>query len=110
MFSQVNTFQAHVLHSSDTSESMVIFLYPEGGINWTTGDGDGGVNGVGGDPARVELTSPLGNLVIPDSGTDDIIDIETQTNVDIPGVLVFRVDTNFLERKLLYHKLVSYSL
>ena len=89
---------------------MVIFLYPEGGINWTTGDDDGGINGIGGNPARVELTSPLGNLVIPGSGTGAIINIETQTNVNIPGVFVFRVDTNFLERKLRYHKLVSYSL
>ena len=101
--SQVNTFQAHVLYSPGMSEALVIFLYPEGGIEWTTGDADGGVNGLGGNPAVVELTSPSDSLTIPDSGSGAIVDIETQSNVNISGVFVFRVDGDFLQRELLHY-------
>ena len=41
---QTNTFQA-VLAANNES-SYIIFLYEEGGIQWTTGDQNGGMNGV----------------------------------------------------------------
>ena len=41
---QTNTFQA-VLIATNVS-SYILFLYEEGGIQWTTADNDGGVNGV----------------------------------------------------------------
>ena len=44
MYMQTNTFQA-VLAANNES-SYIIFLYEEGGIQWTTGDQNGGMNGV----------------------------------------------------------------
>ena len=32
--------------AATTESSYVLFLYEEGGIQWTTADNDGGVNGV----------------------------------------------------------------
>ena len=84
-------------------ETLVILLYPEDQINWTTGDRDEGTNGVGGYPAEVGLDSPQENLRIEPSGSDEIINIETLSNIEIPGVFVFKVDTVFLERELLIH-------
>ena len=43
MHIQTNTFQA-VLAANNES-SYIIFLYEEGGIQWTTGDDNGGING-----------------------------------------------------------------
>ena len=43
MHIQTNTFQA-VLAANNES-SYIIFLYEEGGIQWTTGDNNGGING-----------------------------------------------------------------
>ena len=97
----MNTFQGHIIYNTETTETMVMFLYPEDGIQWTTGDADGGTNGLGGNPAEVGLTSPFGNLFIPESGTDAIVDIEALTNIGVPGVFVYRVDADFLERELL---------
>ena len=40
---QTNTFQAVLI--ADAESSYILFLYEEGGINWTTGEFQGGVNG-----------------------------------------------------------------
>ena len=99
--SQLNTFQGHILYNSAGNETLVIYLYPPNGINWTTGDGDGGTNGLGGTPARVGLDFTVESLFLPESGTAAIINIESLSNIGIPGVFVFRADTNILERESL---------
>lgn len=72
-----------------------MFLYPEGGIEWTTGDGSGGADGVGGTPAQVGFNAGDGirSLGIPLSQTDGVIDIdELSGNTGENGLWIFRVD------------------
>ena len=73
-------------------------MYADGGIQWTTGDASDGVGGFGGTPAQAGFDS--GNLVdftvINGSFTDNIIDIDKISNVNVPGMFVFQVN----EKKL----------
>jgi len=70
-----------------------VYLYADGLIQWTTGDGSGGVNGTGGNAARVGFSSLDGvNFFnVAESGTAAIINITQTSNVNIPGVWMFRV-------------------
>ena len=106
-FIQVNTFQC-VLATTEF-ESFTMFLYDDGGIEWTTGDYSGGVNGLGGDEAVAGISAGDGvNVItIPGSLTPSIIDIDNTSNVGIPGVWMFKVGTG--AKPLQYsiiHKLV----
>ena len=62
-------------------------------IQWTTGDNDGGVNGLGGTPAQVGINRGDGVdfAVIPGSRNDSIINVTSGTNIDTPGVYVIRI-------------------
>ena len=75
-------------------ESFVIFLYPDGGIQWTTGDASDGFDGLHGTEALAGINAGDGvNFeVIPGSLTPSIINIAQTSNVDIPGIWMFRVD------------------
>ena len=80
--------------ASDGVNSFVIFLYADGEIQWTTGDFSGGIGGLGGTPAQVGFNAGDGNrsASVPGSRTDVIIDIDTTSNVGIPGVWIFQVN------------------
>ena len=95
-FSQTNTFQCVMV--TDEANSFVIFLYADGGIQWTTGDESGGVNGFGGTPAQVGFNAGDGNrsATLPTSRTAAIVDIELTSNVGVPGMWVLQVDDNEL--------------
>ena len=73
-------------------------FYPDELIEWTTGDGDGGVGGLGGDPADVGLIGDNGanSFFLPASNTSDIVNIETTSNVFRAGLWGFRIDTPFI--------------
>ena len=60
-------------------------------IQWTTGDNDGGVNGLGGTPAQVGINRGDGveAVIVNGSRTNDIINITRVSNVGIPGVFIF---------------------
>lgn len=75
--------------------SFVLFLYADGGIQWTTGTSSGGSNGLGGEEAQVGFNAADGVRfsTVPGSRTPEIINIDTTSNVGRPGVWVFRVDT-----------------
>lgn len=77
---------------TDGSRSFVIFLYSS--INWTTGDASGGSGGFGGTIARAGLNRGDGSrqVTIPNSGSPAIVNIESQSNVGVPGLYVFRTD------------------
>ena len=79
---------------TDGINSFVIFLYADGGIQWTTGDASNGVNGFGGTPAQVGFNAGDGvrSATVPASRTDAIVDIELTSNVDVPGMWVLQVD------------------
>ena len=75
------------------TESFVIFLYADGEIQWTTGDFDDGFNGLNGTEALAGINAGDGvnHITIPGSLTPSIIDIADTSNVDIPGVWMFKV-------------------
>ena len=70
-----------------------MFLYACGRIQWTTGDRSGGVDGFGGFEALagVNAGNGINQFTIPGSQTSDIINITHTSNVDIPGIWMFRV-------------------
>ena len=71
-----------------------MFLYADGLIQWTTGNSSGGSNGTGGTPAQVGFNAGDGVIyaAVPESRTADIIDIDTTSNIGIPGVWAFQVN------------------
>ena len=80
-------------------ETYAIYLYADGEIQWTTGDADGGINGLGGNPAQVGFNGGDGTDfgVIPISRTADIVDIESTSNVGVPGMYIFKISDNDIE-------------
>ena len=73
--------------------SFVIFLYPNGKVQWTTGDDSGGIDGFGGTEALAGINAGDGinNITIPGSLTPSIINIAQTSNVGIPGVWMFHI-------------------
>lgn len=94
---QVNTFQCVL--TSDGSLSFAVFLYADGEIQWTTGDNSGGAGGHGGTPAVAGVNAGDGiqSATVPGSKTQDIINIAVTSNVEIPGMWVFRVNEDTSE-------------
>ena len=80
--------------ATDGLQSFVMFLYADGLIQWTTGDASDGVNGTGGTPAQVGFNAGNGinYAAVPESRTVEIIDIDTTSNIGIPGVWAFQVN------------------
>jgi len=69
-------------------------LYADGEIQWTTGDASTGSGGLGGTPAHVGFNAGDGVrfALLPESNTPEIINIDTTSNVGVPGVWIFQVD------------------
>ena len=80
--------------ATDGLLSFVIFLYADGEIQWTTGEASGGTGGLGGTPAQVGFDAGDGirYFAVPGSQTDEIINIASTSNVNIPGMWIFRID------------------
>ena len=76
--------------------AFVAFLYADDLIQWTTGDASGGIDGIGGTPAQVGFNAGDGvrYFSIPGSQTAAIVNIDTTSNVGVPGLWMFRVDQN----------------
>ncbi|KAM5132226.1 uncharacterized protein ACMZJ9_019034 [Mantella aurantiaca] len=89
---KVNTFQVVLI--TDWKETFVLFNYE--GIEWTSGTFTGGnkETGLGGIPALAGLNSgyKTGYYKIPNSLTPNIINLNSTSNVDVPGRWAFRVD------------------
>ena len=79
---------------TDGSLSFVMLLYADGLIQWNTGDSYGGSNGVGGTPAQVGFNAGDGInfATVPESHTAEIINIDTTSNIGVPGVWAFQVN------------------
>ena len=79
---------------TDGECSFVTYLYADGLIQWTTGDVSGGSGGLGGIRAQAGFDAGDGmrSFSHPDSQTAAIINIDTTTNIGIPGQWTFRVD------------------
>ena len=66
-------------------------------MQWTTGDRDGGKNGLGGDEARVGLIRDDGStFFIRGSNTSDIMKVHEASNTGLRGLWYFRVDTDMV--------------
>ena len=78
--------------------AFVAFLYADDLIQWTTGDASGGTDGFDGTPAQGGFNAGDGvrYFSIPGSQTADIVNIDTTSNVEVPGLWMFRVDKNAL--------------
>ena len=76
--------------ATDGFTSFVLYYYADGEIQWTTGDASGGINGLGGTPARVGFNA--GDGVRSATVPVEVITIANTSNVDIPGVWIFQVD------------------
>ena len=91
----MNTFQCVLATNSDQRnlQSFAIYLYAHGSIRWTAADGQGGINGLGGNEAQVGINKGDGvkSSVVRGSGTHDIINIASRSNVGMPGVYVFDI-------------------
>lgn len=76
------------------SQTYAIYLYADGLIQWTAGDSQEGGNGTGGNGALVGYNAGDGftSFTVPGSQTDDIINIQFTSNVDNPGMWLFRLD------------------
>ena len=92
LVTQLNTFQC--ILATNGFNTFAIFLYADGMIQWTTGDISGGNGGLGGTPAQVGFNAGDGVrfAIVPESQTNQIVNIDTTSNVDVPGVWIFRLD------------------
>ena len=88
---QNNTFQCVL--ATDGTKSYAIYLYADDMIQWTTGDNDGGVNGLGGAAAQVGINRGDGveAVIVNGSRANDITDIFRNSNVGVPGVFIFDI-------------------
>lgn len=69
----------------------MIFNYADVEIQWTTGDNNGGVGGLGGTQAQIGFNAGDGIRFtsIPGSLTSDVLNIDSTTNVNKAGVWIF---------------------
>ena len=69
-----------------------MFLYADGRIQWTTGSRSGGL---GGTEALAGINGGDGEnfVTIPGSRTSSIINIDKTSNIGVPGVWIFKVDS-----------------
>ncbi|XP_006746731.1 sushi, nidogen and EGF-like domain-containing protein 1, partial [Leptonychotes weddellii] len=91
--SPVNTFQTVLI--TDGKFSFTIFNYES--ITWTTGthaSSGGNTTGLGGIAAQAGFNAGDGRryFSIPGSRTADMAEVETTTNVGVPGRWAFRID------------------
>ncbi|KAI0239247.1 hypothetical protein LSAT2_010015 [Lamellibrachia satsuma] len=88
----VNTFQIVLITNGRHSFTMLNY----GDISWTTGKASQGdpTTGLGGTPAQVGFNAGDGlrYFSVPGSRQAAIVDVETTTNVGLPGRWMFRID------------------
>ncbi|KAM4544548.1 alpha-tectorin isoform 1-T1 [Odontesthes bonariensis] len=93
----VNTFQAVLI--SDGVTFFCMFNYGE--ITWSTGTASGGdpLTGLGGTTAQSGFNGgDIGHFFnLPGSRSNEVVNIEQTTNVNIPGRWFFRVDTELID-------------
>jgi hypothetical protein len=95
---KTNDFQLLLVDRSDIAPGDADFYFNYGSMQWDTGDASGGVNGLGGDCARVGFNNGAGtSFEVPGSGIcGALIDggpnqLVTATNDGVPGQYLFEV-------------------
>ena len=68
-------------------------MYADGRIEWTTGDWSGGRNGLSGTEALAGINAgdQTNHITIPGSQTPGILNVTRTSNIDIPGMWMFKV-------------------
>nr|XP_057933710.1 alpha-tectorin [Doryrhamphus excisus] len=93
----VNTFQTVLI--SDGAMSFAMFNYQE--ITWSTGTASGGdpLTGLGGTTAQLGFNGgEIGHFFnLPGSRSNEVVNVDQTTNVNIPGRWFFRVDPEFVD-------------
>ena len=98
---------------SDEKRSFAIFLYANGLMQWTTGDNQGGTNGLGGTPAQVGFNKGTDDKsnVIRQSRTADVDNLDELSNIGIPGMMIFEItgcDGIPVEQSKMFTAVVNY--
>jgi uncharacterized protein (TIGR03437 family) len=99
---KLNSFQLIIIDRSDTGPGNVDFEFNYERIQWETGEASGGVNGFGGDSARVGYSNGTArretSFELPGSGINgNLLDngagalIRRSIGSDVPGRLVFQI-------------------
>ena len=80
--------------ATNGSQSYAIFNYLDNGIQWSSADNTGGVNGIGPNGAQVGFNGGDGVhfFVRPETQSDSILELDDNSNVCVPGKYVFRID------------------
>lgn len=83
---------------TDGLQSFAINNYLDNGINWCSFEVDGLGNGRTGFSAQAGFNDGHGinNFFVPGSGTQDIINISSTSNVGIPGKWIFRLTCKYV--------------
>nr|XP_022918931.1 nidogen-2-like [Onthophagus taurus] len=85
---KTNTFQVALI--SDNDDTYVEFLYPENGIQWLQGTGDG--SGLPDARAQAGIIAPDGRYyLLPGSGSERIRNLERLSNRGLPGQWMFKI-------------------
>ena len=92
---QTNSFELAL--ATDGKRTFAIYVYANDKMQWTTGDRDGGKNGLGGDEARVGIIKDDGStFYIRGSNTPDVMKVHEASNTGLRGLWYFRVDTDMV--------------
>ena len=88
----MNTFQ--VIVATNGFQSYAIFNYLDNGIQWSSADNTGGVNGIGPFGTQVGFNGGDGVhfYVRPEPLRDSILELDDNSNVCVPGKYVYRID------------------
>ena len=88
----MNTFQ--VVVTTNGSQSYAIFNYLDNGIQWSSADNTGGVNGIGPYGTQVGFNGGDGVhfYARPEPQSDGILQLDDNSNVCVRGKYVFRID------------------
>ena len=64
-------------------------------LQWTTGSSSGGRNGIGGTEALVGINAGdrTNAITVPGSRTPNITNVVNTSNIGIPGIWMFKVDS-----------------
>lgn len=91
---KTNTFQAVLV--TNGQHSFTIYNFED--VQWTTGSSSGGdsTTGLGGTPAQVGFNAGDGivSFTVNASRSPDIVNVDEDSNVEIPGKFAFRIDAS----------------
>ena len=85
--------------ATNGSQSYAIFNYLDNGIQWSSADSTGGVNGLGASGVQVGFNEGDGIHFFsrPETQSNSILLLDDNSNVCVPGKYVFRIDEEIVQ-------------